>query len=172
MASILHIAVGLAAGRWLGRGRVLPMVAMTAASMLPDADVVAFALDIPYEAPFGHRGASHSLAFAAAMGAAVALVKRLRGPGREALKVGLLTAAVVASHPLLDAMTTGGLGVALLWPWDEQRIFFGWRPIPVAPIGANFFTARGLKVALAELGPSLPLLLYALWPRRRGPPSR
>ncbi len=34
------------------------------ASMLPDLAVLAFRLGIPYPHPFGHRGASHSLAFA------------------------------------------------------------------------------------------------------------
>ena len=129
--------------------------------MLPDADVIAFALDIPYSDPFGHRGASHSLAFAAGMGLVVG------GIARKA-RLGLLVAAVVASHPLLDALTDGGLGVALLWPADDARLFAPWQPIPVAPIGASFLSMRGLQVMIAELLPSLPLLIYGLWPTRKG----
>ena len=160
MASLLHIAVGLAAGRlYKGRPALLAAVGFSALSMLPDADVIAFALDIPYSDPFGHRGASHSLAFAAGMGALIGLLSRR-------LRLGLLVAAVVASHPLLDALTDGGLGVALLWPWDDARMFAPWRPIPVSPIGASFVSARGLSVMLAELLPALPLLLYGLWPAR------
>jgi len=160
MASLLHIAVGLAAGRlYKGRPVLLAAMGFSALSMLPDADVIAFALDIPYSDPFGHRGASHSLAFAAGMGVLIGLVSRR-------LRLGLLVAAVVASHPLLDALTDGGLGVALLWPWDDARMFAPWRPIPVSPIGASFVSARGLSVMLAELLPALPLLIYGLWPAR------
>ena len=163
VASLAHVAIGMAAGRlWAGRRAGWVMAGFAAASMLPDADVIAFALGIPYEAPFGHRGASHSLAFALACGLAAALPA-----GRRRWARGALVAAVVASHPLLDAMTTGGLGVALWWPASDARIFFPWRPIPVAPIGAAFLSARGLSVLLWELAPSAPLLLYALWPTRR-----
>ena len=158
MASLLHVAVGLAAGRfYLGRPTLVAALSFAALSMLPDADVVAFALDIPYSDPFGHRGASHSLAFAAGVGALIGLLSRR-------LRLGLLVALVVASHPLLDSLTDGGLGVALWWPWDDARVFAPWQPIPVAPIGANFISERGLKVMLAELLPSLPLLIYGLWP--------
>lgn len=38
------------------------MGALACAALLPDADVIAFALRIPYSAPWGHRGTSHSLA--------------------------------------------------------------------------------------------------------------
>jgi inner membrane protein len=52
---------------------------------------------------------------------------------------------------LLDALTNGGLGVALAWPFDDKRFFFPWRPIEVSPIGAGFFSARGLAVIGSEL---------------------
>ena len=51
------------------------------AAMLPDADVLAFALHIPYADAFGHRGASHSLLFAGVL-AAVAAVLAFFGSGR------------------------------------------------------------------------------------------
>ena len=41
-----------------------------------------------------------------------------------------------------------------------------WRPIPVAPIGARFVSARGLRIAATELVLLSPFLIYALWPRR------
>jgi len=56
-----------------------------------------------------------------------------------------------ASHPLLDAMTSGGLGVALAWPWSEHRFFAPWRPIRVSPFAPQFFSARGLATLLSEL---------------------
>ncbi len=174
MASIAHVAIGMAAGRLahnLLKGREVEiggplrwMAAFAGLSMLPDADVIAFLFGIPYEAPFGHRGASHSIAFALGMGALAGLWGKLRlGHG---LALAIVAGVTVLSHPLLDAMTDGGFGVALYWPWDTERIFFGWRPIPVAPIGGAFFSPRGLKVAMAEFLPSLPFLIYGLWPRR------
>ena len=75
--------------------------------------------------------------------------------------------AVVASHPLLDSLTTGGKGCALLWPFDLTRYFAPWRLIPVAPIGLAFFSSRGLAVAFVELLLFLPCFIYALWPQRR-----
>ncbi|WP_414612200.1 metal-dependent hydrolase, partial [Stenotrophomonas muris] len=56
-----------------------------------------------------------------------------------------------ASHPLLDAMTSGGLGVALAWPWSEHRFFAPWRPIRVSPFAPQFFSARGVATLLSEL---------------------
>ncbi len=170
MASFGHVAVGMALGR-MGAGEAPPrrlalsMLLMSALAMLPDADVIAFVLRIPYAATWGHRGASHSLFLAAAVALAVAAGTRLAGgPG---VKVGLLTFAALGSHGLLDAMTTGGLGAALLWPLDDTRYFLPVRPIPVAPIGAGMLSARGLYVVTVELLLFLPFWAYALWPRRR-----
>ncbi len=128
--------------------------------MLPDADVLAFAFGIPYSAAFGHRGATHSVAFSLACG----LVALAATRGR--LRLSALAAAVVLTHPLLDALTDGGYGVALGWPLTDRRFFFPWRPIPVAPIGWGYLSMSGLRVALAELLPSVPLVLFAGWPRR------
>jgi inner membrane protein len=170
MASIGHVAVGMALGRY-GAGDAPPrrvvaaMLLLSALALLPDADVVAFALRIPYEAPWGHRGASHSLPLAA--GVALGLAGVARALGQPALKVGLLSFVALGSHGLLDALTTGGLGAALLWPFTPARYFFSLRPIPVAPIGLGMLSARGIYVVLVELGLFLPLWAYALWPRRR-----
>jgi inner membrane protein len=165
MPSVGHIAVGLAARR-VARTGFAPgawTALLVGLSLLPDADVVAFALGIPYAAPFGHRGASHSLVFAALVGGACAAVAAAHG--RPRMAVGLVATLVVASHGLLDTMTDGGLGVALLWPFSNERFFAPWRPIPVAPIGARLFSARGLDVILTELALFLPVLAVGLWPR-------
>jgi hypothetical protein len=50
-------------------------------------------------------------------------------------------------------MTNGGLGCALLWPFSDERFFVPWRPIPVAPIGLAFLSARGLRIAVIEFEP-------------------
>lgn len=167
MATIGHLAVGLAVARWRDGQRAVPLAAaMLGWSLLalaPDLDLVGFALGVRYAAPFGHRGASHSLAAALLVGAIAALLRRPRGA------TFLLVAGVVASHGVLDLLTDGGLGVALLWPLAERRLFAPLRPLPVAPIGAGLFSARGLSGMAREAIYFAPLLLYAGWPRRRRP---
>ena len=165
MASLGHVAVGIAAARahagglGVARPSLSAYVAFAALALLPDADVLAFGFHVPYAATWGHRGAAHSLAIAAVVGLVVLV---LRSP-----RTGFYAAAVVASHGLLDALTDGGLGVALPWPASHARYFAPWRPVPVAPIGARMLSARGLHVVLVEALASLPLTLYALWPSRR-----
>lgn len=63
---ITHAAVPLALWCASERGRLSPrlLAAGIVAAMLPDADVLAFALHVPYADAFGHRGASHSLLYA------------------------------------------------------------------------------------------------------------
>lgn len=141
------------------------MVAFAAVAMLPDADVIAFMLRIPYSAPWGHRGASHSLLLALLVGLGIGGgMGWLRGQLGRYLVASVL---VLASHGLLDTLTDGGLGVALLWPWSKVRFFAPVRPIPVAPIGLGMLSERGLSVLLTETLYFLPLLLLALWPRTR-----
>lgn len=166
MPSIGHIAVGLAAARWRdGRLRAGRALAYGALALLPDVDAVGFRWGVPYGSPFGHRGASHSLCAAAVVGLLAAAIARARG--RRAAPDFVWTFAVVASHGLLDTLTDGGKGVALLWPWTTARFFAPWRPIPVAPIGLRMLSARGLRVAADEILIFLPFWVYAFWPKRR-----
>ncbi|HUJ27461.1 MAG TPA: metal-dependent hydrolase [Myxococcales bacterium] len=161
MASFGHVAVGMAAGRLWKPGRPWrAMVAFSALSLAPDLDVIAFRFGIPYSAPFGHRGAAHSLAVAVALASIAALAARERS-----WRLWLLCAAVAVSHGLLDTLTDGGLGIALLWPFSTARYFAPWNPIPVAPIGARMLSARGLHVVLVELIEFAPLSIWSLWPR-------
>src|SRR5215813_9074732 len=168
MATLGHVAVGVVAARWRASRPGAPplalsMLGLSALSLLPDVDFVAFSLGIPYSHPFGHRGMTHSLAFALLVGLVVAVALRLRG--RPVLSDSLLAAAVVASHGLLDACTTGGLGVEFLWPLDTERFFTPWRFIPVAPLGSRMLSARGMSVLLTEAVLFLPAWAYAFWPR-------
>jgi inner membrane protein len=165
MASLGHIAVGLAAGR-IGTGARAgrAMLAFSALSLWPDIDVIGMALGVPYGAPWGHRGATHSLAMAVVLALGAARVTRIEG--RPIARAMLLAVCVAASHGLLDAMTDGGKGVALLWPFSARRIFLPWRPIPVAPIGVGLFSLHGLEVMAWEALFFSPLLVFAFWPRR------
>jgi inner membrane protein len=49
-------------------------------------------------------------------------------------------------------MTDGGLGIALLSPFDNNRYFLPWTPIVVSPIGLRgFFSHWGLMVMISEI---------------------
>jgi inner membrane protein len=165
VASIGHVAVGLTAARSDGREARWPsLLFWSALSLLPDIDVVGFMRGVPYGAPWGHRGATHSLALAIAGGIATGLAARVLRPRwfqRPPLQVALVATVVLASHGLLDTMTDGGLGAALLWPFSLTRFFAPWRPVPVAPIGPAFFTPDGAMIALTEVVLFLPLWLLA-----------
>jgi inner membrane protein len=100
---------------------------------------------------------------AAAFGLLCAIAARWRGV--PAVRIGVLFAAVMATHGLLDALTDGGLGAALAWPVSDERFFAPWRPIPVAPIGAGMVSRRGLEVVVTEVVLFFPLLAVWLWPR-------
>jgi inner membrane protein len=135
--------------------------------MLPDADVVALAFGVAYEDAWGHRGATHSLVFAGLIGAAAAMTAPRFGLRR--LKTWVLASLVVASHPLLDTMTDGGLGCALFWPFDLTRYFAPWRPIPVSPLGLEYLSPSGAFVAAVETVLFSPLLVYALRSASKAP---
>jgi inner membrane protein len=148
---ITHPAIPLAIGLGLGQQKIpLPLlVCGILGSMIPDVDVLTFRLGIPYSAEFGHRGFFHSLLFASAVALLCSFFFR---PGRNVFRAFLFLFTSVASHGILDALTNGGLGIALFWPWSDQRYFFPCRPIAVAPIGIHrFITHRGLEVLKSEL---------------------
>ena len=128
-------------------------MAAAVGAALPDVDVLAFTAGIPYSHPFGHRGFTHSFAFAALAAAAiVALMFRDGEWRRMRIALWLFFFAAVASHGLLDAMTSGGLGIAFFAPFSSTRYFFAWRPILVSPIGVQrFFSSRGVAVMLSEI---------------------
>ena len=142
-------------------------VLTAACAMLPDADAIGFAFGVRYDSMLGHRGLTHSIAFALLVGLAVGMFafgKRPTGPGR--LHLVIYFTLVTLSHPLLDALTNGGRGVALLAPFSAERYFFPFRPIEVSPIGMQFFSERGLEVLLSEvIWVWLPALLIYMMAR-------
>jgi inner membrane protein len=166
MPSVLtHPAVPLAIAGAYGRlyvpGRLL--LAGVIASVLPDVDSVGLHFGVPYGALFGHRGFSHSLAFALLLAVAAALGHRyLDASASAAFAVVLLSAA---SHGLLDAFTDGGLGIAFFSPVSNHRYFLPWRPLAVSPLGVHrFFSQWGLRVIRSEaLWVWLPSSMVALF---------
>ncbi len=136
-------------------------------AMAPDLDVLAFALDIPYAHPLGHRGLTHAPAFALLVGSLVAF-----GYARPRAPVALVLALAMASHGLLDALTDAGLGVGLLLPLDGARFFAPWRPLATSPIGVDaFFSGPALRILTNELVwiglPTAFVCACVAWLRRR-----
>jgi inner membrane protein len=170
MASVGHIIVGMTAARVAeapatpGRRWARGALFWSLLSLLPDLDVVGFSLGVQYGDEWGHRGATHSLVFSLTLGVAIGLLAPWFR--RPVVRTGGIATAVLISHALLDTLTDGGLGCALLWPFDDSRYFAPWNPIPVAPIGLSFLTPYGLFVSVIELALFGPLLWFALTPSR------
>src|SRR2546423_11196159 len=74
-------------------------------AVLPDADVSAFAFGIPYGSMFGHRGLTHSLAFALLLAVFVVALFFREATNKTTLAVFFFLAT--ASHGALDALTNG-----------------------------------------------------------------
>lgn len=136
----------------LGKKRIEPrlLVLGVVASMLPDSDVLAFRLNIAYAHAFGHRGASHSVFFAFLLGGLGAFLAPRLGLAR--IKAFTFITLSAASHGLLDMLTNGGLGVALWWPWSNERYFLPCPVIEASPLSLRrVFGPAGLNVLRSEL---------------------
>ena len=149
-------------------------VASAVCAALPDIDVVSFAFGVRYEEMLGHRGITHSFSFAVVLGLLALLVFFRDVPMLSShwILLAIYFFVVTSSHALLDALTNGGLGVALFAPFNNERYFFPWRPIEVSPIGVDaFLSQRGLQVILSELKwiwfPSGVVFLLSIVIRRR-----
>jgi inner membrane protein len=149
-SAITHFIVGgalaLPAVRSTAIRGVLPRWAIPVScgllAVAPDLDTFAMrALEIPYSSFWGHRGFFHSPFFLILLSAALAAMVAGRRAGASLV---VLWAGCAITHPLLDALTDGGSGVMLLFPFSEARVFFPWRPIHVSPLSiARFFDKAG-----------------------------
>jgi inner membrane protein len=119
-------------------------------SIAPDLDVIPLFMGVPYASIYGHRGWTHSILFALLFGSLMGIAISRKTPDlRNALIFWMILATL--SHPLLDMLTNGGLGVALFCPFDNSRLFFPWRPILVSPLGIGGFQSKwGLNVLKSE----------------------
>jgi inner membrane protein len=126
-----------------------------ACSTLPDADVIGYRwLYIPSYHFLGHRGFFHSPFFAALLSILIVFIfyrKEVIFSNRW-WKYVLYFFILTASHGLLDALTNGGHGIALLSPFTNSRYFFPWTPLEVSPLSIKGFLSQiGLVVFLSEL---------------------
>jgi len=150
MASIFgHAIVGYTVSKIISNNNSkLLLVLAIASTILPDIDVLTFNFGIPYEAPFGHRGFTHSIFFAMLWATLVIFVFAKFNRVIWWLVMFLST----ISHGILDAMTSGGRGVGFFIPFHNERYFFPFREIIVSPIGIErFFSERGIRVIFSEL---------------------
>jgi inner membrane protein len=147
-----HPALPLAVGLGLGRASISSrlLLAGVAASILPDLDVVSLRLGVSYSSAFGHRGLTHSFAFALSVALVGAICHRwLHARSSSAF---LFLLAATASHGVLDAFTNGGLGIAFLWPFSSERYFAPFQVIEVSPLSiSRLLSARGASVLWSEI---------------------
>jgi inner membrane protein len=150
MATIFtHAVAGLGIAR-LGMARPMPWSYWGLAALLPilpDFDVYSTAA---YGDALGHRGITHSLAFALVVGTLAAGVT-FRHFRAKWWRLGLLFFAIIASHGLLDALTKGGFEIPFFWPLGGR--WGDWGPIP----------ASDLRIDLSDLGQSQSLRAEFLW---------
>jgi len=130
-----HALVPLAATLAFAR-RPIPwklVVAAAIAAAAPDVDTVTkFIVHLPPMSIYSHRGAAHSLFVALAAGLFASLFHRFLGV--RPLTAGVVIAASMASHGIIDMMTNAGLPVAYLWPLSSARLWADWRPLQSAEV--------------------------------------
>ncbi len=149
---ITHAVTGLTAVKVFVPPPVRPRIWLLGilAAVLADLDSLGLFLGIPYGHPLGHRGLSHSLLFGLLLGMLLAAILLHGRPRREQLRLGLVFSLTAMLHGPLDALTNGGLGVALLAPFDNGRIFFPVTPIEVSPIGLSGPALRRLVTVIGS----------------------
>ncbi len=98
-------------------------VAMLIASILPDMDIIGYALGYRFPSPFAHRGFTHSLPFALAVSLFALAVAPHMKTGRGIAFFAVFLA--ILSHYFLDALGSR-LGIPIFWPFDEARHALPW----------------------------------------------
>jgi len=134
-------------------------------SILPDADLL---IDWTFGTQL-HRGPTHSLLFAIAVGlivcGATAMLKHgQRSKQCKPMAYGFAIAFGILTHILLD-MTLGKPGIRLLWPSGLGVWFFGMAPYPPH----SFFSenlSRLLRFAIVDMALGVLWLGY-FWMRKR-----
>lgn len=150
-----HAVVGGAlaakAAKKTAKGRWKLVLACAFCALLPDADYFGYQQGVQYSSLFGHRGFTHSFFFAALCGLLGAWWLNRKEKEKNLARDFLFVFLATASHPILDALTDGGEGVAFFSPFTNHRYFFPWRPIMVSPLGVgSFLSLRGLLVLANE----------------------
>ena len=129
-------------------GRLL--LAGVAAAVLPHLHALGQGLGIPYADIFGHRGLSHSILLALRLAAGGVRIHRTLRTSPTAAFIVVFIRCI--SHGILDAFTSGGLGVAFFSPFSNHRYFFPWRPLTVSPLDVDHFLSEwGVRVLRSQI---------------------
>lgn len=156
------VGAGLVAAVLPRAGRARYRLLLAAGAVLANAADLDFFLVFLFRSKAWHRGFTHSLVFALAVGLCLLLAAGRRR-AREAGALGL----AFASHALLDFATTkAGGGLELLWPFSVERLGLRWWGLSELPSrlpAAEIMQALALEFAL--FAPPLVVLLLL---RRRG----
>jgi len=172
MASLFtHVAVPLVARRAVGVPEGIERrldVALVLVSIWPDLDFATLPFEVRPGDLLGHRGLTHSIFVAIAVG----LVASLLFPKSARRRVAPLLVVVALSHPIIDALTAGDLGVALFWPITRARLSFPFALVATCPVGLDEWLGYWglLTIANEALYIVTPLALgvaFARWPERR-----
>jgi inner membrane protein len=122
-------------------------------SVMPDIDVIPLGLGVPYEHIFGHRGFSHSILFVLLTSIVVVFIgfREIERYSKQWCFFLLYFFLLGLMHSLLDAFTSGGLGIGFFIPFDSTRYFFSFRPIRASPFNfLKFFSSQGIRILLSE----------------------
>lgn len=166
MASIGHLAVGAAVGAAFSvktGSRPRPtIIAFALLALSPDLDLVTASLGVPRGtgSPLDHRGFTHSVFFALAIGGLVGAV--VRGTPMRRYFTGFCAFIALASHGLLDTMSRLGNGPLLFWPFSSAFYEFPWRPIPGVITAQHYLTLQAIPTLVVETMLFLPFIAYAL----------
>lgn len=164
MASIGHLAAGAAIGavysQQVGARPRVAILSFAALALLPDLDLVTGFLGVFPNTPLAHRGITHSVFFALALGALAGFLVR-ETPHKRFL-TGLCVFAALASHGLLDTMSRLGNGPMLFWPLTQAQYEFPWRPIPGVLNAEHYMTREAIPTLVVETMLFFPLIAYAL----------
>lgn len=162
------IAVSTATGFKYAKLSLKLLVLSVLCSIIPDADVFGYHwLYIPSNHFFGHRGFFHSPFFAALLSIFIVTIfyRKEETFSKQWWSHILYFFVLTTSHGILDALTNGGQGIAILSPVSNQRFFFPWTPIEVSPLNIKaFFSQRGLTVLGNEIiwiwAPSFLIVIF------------
>jgi inner membrane protein len=176
--ALAGLAIGLAAEPRGARTDLKLLAACAAFAIAPDLDFLPGLLFAGRPALY-HQGASHSVF--AALACSLAGAWLLARDPRQRTRVGLALFAAYLSHLALDWLGSDArlpIGMPLLWPFSDATWI---SPVAVLPGMRHTLPGRessadwivdvlslaNLRALLVELALVGPLLLLALWRRRR-----
>jgi len=174
-AVVSHALAGTAIAALLRPERRPPLRYWFAAAVIatiPDADILLVWSGAAYRGMWGHRGITHSLAFALVASALAAFALFSSTPRRTRFSIWVVLFLAGASHGFLDAAMASGAGVAAFAPFSPARLHLPWRPIRVSPPTENrLLNFGGLRFTASEVlwiwVPSLVAWLVGTIGRRR-----